>query len=72
MFHQLWLSEFAIGLAVIVGAWVGGKAGRVLSTSIDKQTFRQAEVNGALPRAESLWKALLEAIDQITGEYEAV
>ena len=72
VFHQLWLSEFGIGLAVLVGAWVGAKTGRALSTSIDKRASRRAEVNGVLLRAESLWKALLEAIDEITGEYEVV
>jgi hypothetical protein len=70
--HQLWLSETGIALALLFGSWVGGKAGRTLAAFIEKRTLDRAEADGALPRMESLWKALTEGIEHITREYEVM
>ena len=72
MFHQLWLSETGIALALLIGSWVGGKAGRALAALIEKRTFNRAEAEGALPRMESLWEALTQGIEDLTREYNAV
>ena len=72
IFHRLWLNEIGIALAFLFGAWVGAKAGQVLAALIEKRTFRRAEAEGALPKAESLWKALTQGIEDITREYEVV
>ena len=71
MVHRLWLNEPGVTLALIFGAWIGGKAGQAASTVVDKRTFRRAEAQGALPRAESLWTALTAGIDEITGSMKS-
>ncbi len=72
MFHRLWLNELGIALALLLGAWVGAKAGTAMAASIEKRTFRRADAQGALPRAESLWQALTEGIEDIVQDYAVV
>ena len=72
MYHQLWLHETGVTLALLAGAWLGGKAGQALATSIERRTMRRAEADGTLPRAESLWDALMLDVGELTKEFEVV
>jgi hypothetical protein len=72
MFHRLWLHEPAVTVALLFGAWVGAKAGQALAALIERRMLRRAELEGSVPRAESLWKALTDGIEDITREYEVV
>jgi len=72
MFHRLWLHEPGVTLALLFGAWVGGKVGQRVAALIEKRTFKRAEAEGALPRIEALWKALTEGIEDLTRKYDVV
>jgi uncharacterized membrane protein YfcA len=72
MYHRLWLNEPGVTVALLFGAWVGGKAGQAVAALLERRTFRRAEADGAIPRAESLWNALTEGIEDLTREYEVV
>lgn len=72
MIHHVWLNEVGLAIAFMLGAWVGGKAGRALAALIEKRAFKRAEAGGALPRMESLWEALTQEIERMTQEYGVV
>lgn len=72
MFHRLWLNEPGVTLALLFGAWVGGKSGQKVAAVIEQRTVSKAQTQGSLPRAESLWKALTEGIEDIARDYEVV
>ena len=72
MLHRLWLNEIGVALVLLLGAWVGDKAGRVVAASIEKRAFDRAEAEGTLPRLESLWDALTQGIEEISREYQVM
>jgi hypothetical protein len=72
LIHRLWLNETGVTVAALLGAWVGRKAGTAVAGWVDKRTISRAEAEGVLPRIESLWSDLTEAVDDITREYESV